>query len=250
MYGSTKDADVISDSRKLLDWIYGKIPETKGCMENLAKGQEGCKAWCCETQQPQVLYVEFLNSWNTVKKSWKDDEFIALVERSLRAYLFEENRKTCVFWNKETHLCTQHETRPFSCRMYGIIPEEEFRPRYERLKVIYPDTRYQCGLVSTANGSTVTKADSDAWWKLVKGAERSIGIKEAKIHDDFGGSYRTYYEHILVESMGEEGMMMLSAMRAHGSAEEKEATITRVVTSLRSFIDGKTKSPDKDSGVS
>lgn len=240
MYGATNSKTRLTDSRKLLEWIYSKIPATKGCMDNISKPASagGCGGWCCRYQQPQVLYSEFLNTLHYVKNNWSHEEFIYLVEMALRAYLFESDRKGCIFWDKDSFLCKQHNTRPYNCRIYGIIPDEEFKPRYERLKVIYPETRYQCNLVSTTDGKTVTKKDTDVWWKMLENAEKAIGIKPQNITDDFGGSYRTYYEHLILETMGEEGMVMLSQMREHGKDEEKEAVVAQSIAGLRSFIYG------------
>jgi Fe-S-cluster containining protein len=239
MHGASSNKQTREDSRKLLDWIYGKIPDTKGCMENIAKpeAEGGCGAWCCKEQNPQVLYVEFLNAWNHVTHTWKKEPFLSLVERSLRAYLFDAERRGCVFWDRESKLCSIHKHRPFNCRVYGVTPEEEFKPRYERLKVIYPDTRDQCNLVSTVNDEPVTKKQIDEWWKLINNAEKSLGISPKKINDSFGGTYRTFYEHILLETMGEEGMEMLSNTRLVGSTEEKEAIAQKALSGLRSILD-------------
>lgn len=240
MHGASSNKQTREDSRKLLKWIYGKIPDTKGCMENLSKPETegGCGAWCCREQNPQVLYVEFLNAWHHVTHTWKKEPFLQLVERCLRAYLYDASRRGCVFWDRESKMCSIHEHRPFNCRVYGVTPEDEFKPRYERLRVIYPDTRDQCNLVSTVNGEAVTKQKIDEWWKMLNNAEKAIGIKPKKIHDNFGGTYRTFYEHVLLETMGEEGMEMLSNTRSVGSDEEKEAILQKALTGLRSILDG------------
>ena len=203
-------------------------------MEHISKpvSEGGCGAWCCQTQNPQVLYVEFRNAWNNVQENWSDQDIIELVRRSLRAYLFASERDGCVFWDRETKMCSHHETRPFNCRVYGITPEEEWRPRYERLKVIYPDTREQCNLVSTADGSEFTKKKSDSLWNMLKNAEKTIGVRPSDIHDDFGGSYRRYYEHVILHLMGDEGMEMLSQVREHGSNDEKEGVIKAALDGL------------------
>lgn len=252
MHGASKNKQTYEDSRKLLNYIYSKIPDTTGCLEHISKPESegGCGAWCCREQNPQVLYVEFRNAWFHVTHTWKKPEFLALVERCLKAYLYEEHRRGCVFWDRDSKMCSIHEQRPFNCRVYGITPPEEFSPRYARLKVIYPDTRDQCNLVSTVDGSTVTKLDIDGWWKMMNNAERTIGIQAKKIHDDFGGTYRTFYEHILLETMGEEGMVMLSNTRAVGSDDEKKGIIEKAMNGLRSILDGAVQSKGNNSGVS
>lgn len=249
MHGASTNKQTREDSRKLLKWIYGKIPETKGCMEHISKPESegGCGAWCCREQNPQVLYVEFLNAWHHVTHTWKKAAFLDLMERALRAYLFNEHRRGCIFWDRESKMCSIHEQRPFNCRVYGITPEEEFKPRYERLRVIYPDLREQCNLVSTVSGQPVTKKDIDDWWKLVNNAEKAIGVNPKKIHDGFQGTYRTFYEHVLLETMGEEGMQMLSDTRAVGSDEEKEAILQKALDGLRRILDAAVQGKDSNS---
>ena len=191
MYGATKNRHKLANSRKILEYVYGQMPATKGCMENnnRSESEGGCGSWCC-SQHPQVLYSEFQNAWVNITGNWDDQQLLILVERSIRTYIFPEKKEWCVFFDHDSRLCQHHETRPFACRIYGIIPDEEFKPRYERLKVIYPETRYQCNLVSTVDGSKVTKKDTDRWWNDIKNAEKSIGIPENKIHDSSCGSYR------------------------------------------------------------
>jgi Fe-S-cluster containining protein len=176
-----------------------------------------------------------LNSWHHISKEWSDESFLSLVERCLRKYLFPNNDKGCVFIDKQNNICLQHETRPFNCRIYGITPEEEFTPRYERLKVIYPDARNQCNLVSTVNGKKVTTHDTEKWWNEINAVEMSIGIKKETINDSPGGSYRTYHDHILIHLLGDSGMEYLGNLRSNGSNNEKEHTIRRVLNSLKKF---------------
>lgn len=241
MYGATTDKKKLKSSREKLNILYSKIPSTKGCLEHIAKPESdgGCGAWCCKTQNPQVLYSEFLNSWNHVSHSWTDEQIAVLIENCLRKYLFPNKDKGCVFLDKSKNLCSQHETRPFNCRTYGIIPEEEFKPRYERLKVIYPDARDQCNLVSTNNGHKVTTEDMDRWWLELNGIEYGIGIKKELVNDQPQGSYRTYHDHILIHVLGDAGMENLSQLRKTGQPQEKEHTIIRVMDALRKFKEKK-----------
>jgi len=256
MYGVTSDKKKLKSSRERLEEIYKSIPATKGCMENnsISEMKGGCGSWCCKLQNPQVLYSEFLNSWNAISHSWNDSRFEDLINRCLRKYLFPNSDKGCVFLDKETNLCSQHETRPFNCRVYGITPEEEFKPRYERLKIIYPDARNQCNLVTTVDGNPVTQQDTEKWWLEINAVEMGIGIKKETINDGNGGSYRTYHDHILIQVLGESGMETLSNLRTKGSAQEKEHTIRSVIKALKNFKDkmnetraGKTNASSEES---
>jgi len=234
MYNATTNPVRLENSRKLLDYIYSQIPNTKGCMENIAK-EGGCGAWCCQLQNPQVLYSEFLLTWHHIQDSWTDNDIASLIEACLNNYFKDTYVKGCVFWDQETKLCSQHETRPFNCRTYGIIPEEEWKPRYERLKVIYPDTKPQCGLVSTEDDSKVTKKEMDYWWKQMRGAERALGIKDELINDEPQGSYRTYHDHVLLHILGEDGLITLSDVRELGSVEGKKECISNLMSAFWSY---------------
>jgi len=237
MYGSTKDKHKLENAQKSLEYLYKKIPDTKGCMEYISKpaSKGGCGAWCCKLQNPQVLYSEFLLTWNHITHNWSDEKIGELIRRSLENYMQDSYVKGCVFWSRETKLCGQHETRPFNCRIYGITPEEEWKPRYERLKVIYPDTKPQCGLVSTTDGSEFTKKKSDAIWREVKQVEQMIGIRPELITDDFGGSYRTYHDHILLHIFGESGLEFLTEVNLNSSDEEKAGHIEHLMNAYWSY---------------
>lgn len=220
-----------------LSLLYGKIPETTGCMDWILKSENegGCSSWCCSKQQPNVLTVEFKSIWNFIINNWRKDSFLLIVEKALISYVFKPQDNPCIFLSKENK-CTIHDNRPYNCRIYGIIPEEEFKPRYERLKVIYPNTRDQCRLIKTIDGRTVSKKDIDVWWDDICNLEKSIGIDGKNIHDGYSGSYRNFYEHVILELMGENGMIFLQKIRLEFSEEEKKDTIKRCLDTLSNTI--------------
>jgi Fe-S-cluster containining protein len=251
MYGASRKKSDIEASKERLESIYRQIPSTKGCMENI-NAQGGCGAWCCRHQNPQVLYSEFLNTWNYIIKNFNDDDFRNLFDRCLRKYLFPGKDNGCVLFNKDSNLCSQHETRPYNCRIYGITPDEEFKPRYERLKVLYPDTREQCNLVKTENGEPVTKQDINEWWIGVRSADILLGIKPELLNDGQTGCYRTYHDHLLVHILGVENMTMLTQIRLGSTDEEKEKTIESIlsaVTAMISSLKGKKNEEAKPEGA-
>lgn len=226
----------LNEANKRLSVLYSKIPETKGCLENIYAEHNPCKAWCCELQNPQVLYVEFLNAWNYILQNYANDDILNIIKLCLEKYLSESNIKGCIFFNTDRRLCTIHDQRPYNCRIYGITPDEEFKPRYEKLKVIYPHIKYQCSLVKTKDESTVTKKNIDNWWLELKSIEMSAGIKHDDIHDDIGGSYRTFYDHILLHLLGEEGMEYLTHVRLNFTADEKLKAIDNSLIHIRKFL--------------
>ena len=163
--------------------LYEEIPDTRGCMEHINKDPScgGCGGNCCKFQNPQLLYIEFMRTWKYVLDTFSKEQQVELIEKVLKNYLSNVPTKGCIFWNKETKLCGQHKTRPLACYLYGITPDEEFAPKYERLKQYYANDPAavimdQCKLVSTIDGRKLTMKDTDGWWHRLVNIEKSIGI--------------------------------------------------------------------------
>jgi hypothetical protein len=128
-----------------------------------------------------------------------------------------------------------------NCMTYGIEPEEEFRPKYERLKVLYQDRpdaviRDQCNLIETTDGSKLTKKMIDDWWKQLTEVEESIGVDKEEITDKPGGTYRTFHDHILLYLCNDEIMNKLQMLRQHGNKQECETAIKGVVEAFRKSL--------------
>lgn len=232
---------------KKLNVLYDKIPDTKGCMENINK-EGGCGAWCCQFQNPSVLYSEFRNTWNFMIQNWEIEDLISLVRKSIQNYLSDKLVKGCIFFDHKTRMCTQHETRPYNCRIYGITPDDEFKPRYERLKVIYEnkgeELRDQCDLVETVKDKKVTKKHIDKWWEELKEAEKEIGFKESDINDADGGSYRTYHDHLLLHLFPEDVLRALTFVKTNGTPIEKIEAIEKFTEVFREIMINAVKSKD------
>ena len=235
-YKSPPTASVQKKLRKQLKLIYEAIPETSGCMENISK-DGGCGAWCCEEQSPSVMYTEFLNTMNAIEHTWKENNIIALVERCVIAYFNNNPTKGCVFWNAENNQCLQHSSRPFNCRVYGQTPDEEFKPRYDRLRVLYAHVpnatiREQCNLVKTV-GKTPTVDDTAAWFNDLRMSEMDSGIRREDIHGNQGGSYLTYHDHILLRLCTKTLMEEMTELKLGGDKDKQERFIRRLIAGIR-----------------
>jgi len=233
--------------------LYKEIPETIGCLENIDKEIKPCKARCCENQNPQLLYCEFLNAWNFILKNWILEDVLKLIERSIRNYLNDLPIKGCVCWNEETKLCNIHKKRPLSCYLYGITPDQEFNNRLMRLREIYKDDQRaifmkQCKMVRTKDGEEITEEDTDGWWDKLCDIEHSIGIDRKLITDEPDGTYRTYHDHILIYLLPEYLLENLSHVRKFGDDEEKETVVVTFINILSNVMrDSKNGETDKDS---
>jgi len=218
----------LEESFGKLDKLYAKVPDTKGCLENLIEGHK-CGAFCCQQNNPQVLYCEFMHALTHVLKHFGVEEIVELFHKSLINYLSTFPLKSCIFWDSETKMCKIHKVRPLSCYLYSVTPDEEFKAKQNRLKEIYKNElvffRDQCNLVSTIDGSTITSKDTAKWWEELKEIELGIGITEKEITDRFGGTYLTFHDHLLIYLLPEYLFNNLISVRLHGNPAEKSRVI-------------------------
>ena len=228
---------VVKKAIPRLEKLYRKIPETKGCFENLEK----CKSWCCFFQTSQLFYVEFLYIWGYIIKEWDADKIADLLKAAMRNYVAGLTTKGCILFDKKTKLCSVHLRRPLNCFFYGITPKEEFEPRYKRMKEMYKDVigaviRDQCDLVSTCNGKKIKTDDTNRWFEELKKIENLIGIKKENINDDMGGSYRTFHDHLLLYLMPDNVLEDLQILRFSDNEEEKIAAIEQFIFNFRKLL--------------
>lgn len=224
--------------------VYDTIPSTQGCLENL----ETCGGWCCKIQNPHVLSVEFSRTWNYVVNHFGMQYIIDLLELSLRLYISDIPTKGCIFFDKDEKMCKIHEYRPLACRLYGIMPDDEFQERYNVLKEKFKDdpladVRPQCNLVETTNGKKLTKDDTDSYWNQMVDIEIEYGFKKEDVHDGAGGSYKTFHDHILMRYLPDDIFQKFQGIRifSHNknnimSKEEVEKAISEYIAALRKNV--------------
>jgi len=224
-----------------LNKIYKEIPSTSGCMENISK-ENGCGAHCCKFNNPSVLYVEFQNSLQNILKNWDIEDILKLLESACRTYLNNSVSKACIFWDKDSKLCKQHDHTPYSCKIYGITPKEEFEPKYIRLKILYQDNitaviKDQCNLIKTEDNSTVTKKQVDQWWEDLKDLEKEIGFKNSDINDEDEGTYKTFHDHFLLYFLPDKTLKELTNLKINGTYEQREIAILTFMSNIRKQIE-------------
>ena len=235
-----------------LNELYSQVPETAGCMQNIFEGAK-CDARCCQFQNPQALYCEFTNIWKDMLKHYAIGEIVAVIQEALRNYLSDKPTKGCIFFSKETKICRCHKVRPLACREYGIAPPEEFQSRYDKLKDKYKDNKDavimpQCDLIKTVDGSIVTKELSDDWFAKLIEIEKGIGVPENEINDDFGGTYRTLHDHIMIYLFSENRLEAFSIARVSASPQAKEAMVQDIIGGIVRAITTIIESRDKQNG--
>ncbi len=215
-----------------LNVLYESMPKTHGC--------EKCKEingdnhdWCCKTQSPSMHYVEFLNVYKKVV-GWNKQKKKALFLRAVRNYLNNKLNKGCIFYDNG---CTIYSERPFVCRQYGVIPEENWNSRWEKLKEEQGDqfdAQPQCDLVTAERD--IPAALEDRWFAHIQKCEERIGISKTKMHDRDGGTYRTFHDHLLLEEMDERFLEFLTKIRLSNPSEED---IELAINQLEGMFHGK-----------
>lgn len=128
-----------------------------------------------------------------------------------------------------------------NCRIYGITPDEEFKPRYEKLKKEYETIlgaviKPQCCLVSTVDDVEITKKETDEWWEELVEIERSIGIPKDMITDAMGGSYRTPHDHVLLYNMPENVLNALSGIKQYDDEFDKKKAIIELIQVIKNVF--------------
>ncbi len=207
-----------------LGLLYDGMPQTTGC-ERCEEINGDRDKWCCRRQAPSMYYVEFLAVWLEAQK-WDQEKRQKLILRAVRNYLDPGTEKGCIFFDSG---CRVYETRTFVCRMYGVIPKENWDKRWEKLKKEMGDAFHaepQCTLVSAEK--EITPEDEDKWFAHTRKCEKRIGVNPAAIalHDIAGGSYRTFHDHLLIELFPPDFLEMLTRSRlSNPSKEDIDATI-------------------------
>lgn len=224
----------INTSLISLNILYESIPETVGC-EQCPEKNPNETHWCCKVNSPSMYYVEFLKVWKTYN-SWSKVSRQKVLVNCIKNYLSNEYPKGCVFYENG---CTVYNDRPLSCRMYGIIPKPTWDKRWEYLKNRDGDKftgRSQCNLVSTADGTIVTSEFEDKIFKYSQQIELKSGVnpKSVSDHDGPNGSYRTFYDHILLEIFNEDVLQMLTKIKLSNPCNEDIDSFAKTILDLLS----------------
>lgn len=228
-YGVNTSETNISAPLVSLHILYEGMPETTGC-EKCHEINGDDAIWCCRTQSPSMFYAEFLFIWREVQQ-WDKDKRFELVLRAIRNYLSNRHDKGCMFYDNE---CLVYSCRPFVCRMYGVIPTDNWNKRWESLKVRQGpsfEAKPQCDLVDVKDGQTISCEQEDKWFNHTKEVESRIGVpnKAIQMHDEPGGSYRTFHDHLLVEIFPVDFLHMLTQVRmTNPSKDEIDKTIDEI----------------------
>jgi Fe-S-cluster containining protein len=226
----------ILDSFSLLEDVYKKIPQTKGC----ESAHKTCRSWCCKYQTPSMFYVEFLYFWNNFIKNSKKEDILKVIYLSIKNFLSNNVTKTCVLFDNEKYNCSDHKHRPFCCRVYGIVHPHKWEKRVksvkeqnlnvsEKNKANLSKVLKQCDLVKCKNGKNhISEKDEDILFGEVEKAEIALGIPEniVRLYDHPKGSFRAIHDHIMVNIFSNDVLEKLSNLRRDDITEKEIDELT------------------------
>lgn len=221
--------------------IYNELPATTGC-EKCAEINGENAQWCCKSANPSMYYVEFLYIWREVQK-WSKSRRAQLVLRAIRNYLSNSLSKPCIFFDNG---CTCYKERPLACYFYGVWHKTSWDKRWKALKTRQKDkfeAKPQCNLVKISqegyDGTDgINPEDEKKWFHQVFQCEARIGVKvqELALHDEPGGSYRTFHDHLLIELFQPSFLEMLTKARlSNPSTEDIEKTIAMLDSAMQEY---------------
>jgi Fe-S-cluster containining protein len=239
--------NVKSKSKKVslkerLERIYNSIDLRTYCRRSLT---------CCSVGCPQMNYCEFsqiVNEiWDTTSRSDKIDLICTSIEYFFRNE-FEKwgmdcLKKKCLLLDEEKQGCRYYDSRPLSCRMYGLWPEKTYKERVDKFEKAYEGllTREeiplntQCPYVKRVDDSVeLTPELIEDLYAQLDALDKKVGdFTDAQMEQK--DNYRTFHDWILLKIFGEEWLSNLTSFML---AADKE-TIQAQVEALKQVISEK-----------
>lgn len=186
----------------------------------------------CRTINPSMYYVEFLKVLDTIQKTWKKPAKRDMLVRAIINYLDTSPEKGCIFWEGRCHV---YDDRPFSCRMYGVIPQDSWDKRIKALKdregEDFP-VRAQCNKVTASQ--PISDADEDKWFEHTRKCEETVGVSPdcIALHDVPGGSYRTFHDHLVLELLEPAALNKLTEVKLTQPSREDIESFAEVLSGM------------------
>jgi len=201
--------------------IYGSVDlSTVGCVISI------CKCACCRVAMPQMNYSEFVQLatelWDESDDVRKKDVICKSVEYFFRneyeKWEMDSLIKPCQFVD-EAGRCEVYESRPLSCRAYGLWPEEEYEKRVDKFEEAYKEfglTRddlplaKQCKMIKRADGSTeLTMDELNKLFSQLDDLDKKVG-SFSNLQVKNKENYRTFHDWLLLKVFGEDWLTMLT----------------------------------------
>jgi Fe-S-cluster containining protein len=203
--------------RDKLDEIY----YSSVCLDTTCQGR--CE--CCKTAMPQMNYCEFCQLADDIWRTTSRSEQIRLICSSIEYFFRNEFEK----WGKESLIkpclllaedgkCRFYQSRPLSCRMYGLWPEATYNARVDKFEKAYDGLlkreelplNKQCPYVKRVD-ETVPLTDEliSHLYKQLDELDKKVGdYTDLKIEQK--ENYRTFHDWLLLKIFGEGWLVNLT----------------------------------------
>ena len=205
---------------------------------------------CCRVAMPQFNYCEFCQLINEIWDTTSRSDKIRLICTSIEYFFRNEFEK----WGIDTLIkpcmllgedgkCMYYESRPLSCRIYGLWPDDVYKERVDKFEKAYEGllTRdeiplnTQCPFVERVDNSVeLTKEVIEDLYAKLDTIDKQIGdFTDAQMEQK--ENYRTFHDWLLLKIFGED---FLSELTSFMLAADKE-TIVAQLDALKTVISEK-----------
>ena len=215
------------DLRDKLQSIYA----SEGSLDTNCCRQGGC----CRVACPQLHYSEAAVIWNKILTDWDRESKKRFLMDGVRHFFSRSLIKPCPIFDGNG--CRTYEDRPLNCRLYGLVPQEQYAKRVEKLmqRLQLPMDKIplnqQCQWVKRVNGEPLTAEAIerlDAALDQIDAVLISEGkrMAEAKAKVSKGWNYRTISDWALYFVFGEDFLSIMSQRLLGMNAEDLQAMVS------------------------
>jgi len=199
---------------------------------------------CCKTAMPQMNFCEatqlFKEVWDGESKSSKIDIICTSIEYFFKHEFEKWGRdilvKPCMLLSEDGR-CKYYNSRPLSCRLYGLWPEEDYTARVDKFERAFEGLVTREELPMHTQCPYVKRVDEsvELTTEVINGLFAQLDDLDAKI-GDFSElqikekeNYRTFHDWVLLIIYGEEWLSQWTAMiMAADSREVLEDLLVQV----------------------
>lgn len=224
--------------QKLHDVYYGTIN-----LDTTCKGR--CE--CCKVAMPQMNFCEFSQLINEIWDTSDESQKIEMICLSIEYFFRNEFEKwgmdslvkSCMLLSEEGK-CAYYESRPLSCRLYGLWPEEDYNARVDKFEKAYEGLlkreelplNKQCPYVKRVDESTpITKDIIDKLFVRLDVLDAMSGFSELRIRNK--ENYRTFHDWLLFKVFGEDWLIKLTTFMLAAKREVIEDQVKALKDAVR-----------------
>lgn len=195
---------------------------------------------CCKVAMPQMNFCEFSQIVNEIWGTSSRSDKIDLICQSVEYFFRNEFEK----WGKETLIkpcmllseegkCKYYESRPLSCRMYGLWPDEVYTERVDKFEKAYEGLLTRDEIPLNTQCPYVKRVDDSVELtpELIEGLFAELDAIDKKVGDftdaqmEQKANYRTFHDWLLLKIFGEDWLSKLTSFMLAADRDTIEAQV-------------------------